>query len=172
MSLPVEIERKFLVCSDAWQALVESRRRIRQGYLSQPGGTTVRVRRKEDTATLTIKGPADGLSRVELEYPIPVDHAEYLLTEVCDRPPVEKLRHRIWAQDTLWVVDVFLGANEGLITAEVELLHAEQRVSLPRWLGREITADPRFHNSSLYREPFSEWHRLPGLIRCYQGVAT
>lgn len=157
MSLPVEIERKFMVCGDAWQALVETRRRIRQGYLSQAGGTTVRVRRKDDTATLTIKGPPDGLSRVELEYPIPIDHAEYLLTDVCDRPPVEKLRHRIWAHDTLWVVDVFLGANEGLVTAEVELRHPDEKVSLPRWLGREITGDRRFHNSSLYRTPFREW---------------
>lgn len=157
MSLPVEIERKFLVCGDGWQALVESRRFIRQGYLSQPGGTTVRVRRKDDTATLTVKGPADGLARVELNYPIPVEHAEYLLTTICTRPPVEKLRHRLWVHDILWVVDVFQGANQGLVTAEVELTHAEQKVSLPRWLGSEITGDSRFRNSSLYHLPYGDW---------------
>ncbi len=157
MSLPVEIERKFLVCGDGWQALSESRRFIRQGYLSQPGGTTIRVRRKDDSATLTIKGPADGGARVELEYLIPVEHAEYLLTEACQRPPVEKLRHKIWVHGQLWVVDVYQGANSGLLTAEVELVHAEQKVSLPRWLGREVTDDPRFRNSSLYHLPYGEW---------------
>lgn len=157
MSLPVEIERKFLVCGDGWQALVDSRRFIRQGYLSQPGGTTVRVRRKDDLATLTIKGPADGMTRVELEYAIPAEHAEYLLTQVCPRPAVEKLRHKLRLRDTLWVVDVFQGANRGLITAEVELAHAEQKVSLPRWIGREVTADSRYRNSSLYYLPYGEW---------------
>lgn len=157
MSLPVEIERKFLVRDDGWQALAETSRSIRQGYLSQPGGTTVRVRRKDDGATLTVKGPHQGLARVELEYPIPVDHADYLLTQVCPRPPVEKRRHKLRVNGQLWVVDVFHGANRGLVIAEVELTHAEQRVSLPRWLDREVTDDPRFRNSSLYYRPYGEW---------------
>lgn len=157
MPLPVEIERRFLVRGDGWRALVESRHVIRQGYLSQPGGATIRVRRKDAGATLAIKGPPEGMARVELEYPIPVEHAEYLLTTVCQRPPVEKVRHKLWLYDHSWVVDVYGGANAGLITAEIELARSDQKVSLPRWLGDEVTDDPRFRNSSLYLRPFTTW---------------
>lgn len=158
MALPVEIERKFLVRDAGWQAAATDSGRIRQGYLNQAGGTTVRVRRCEVAATLAIKSFRDALARIELEYEIPTDHADYLLQSVCDRIPVEKIRHRVVGDGgSMWVVDVYLGANEGLITAEIELERASDSFILPDWIGPEVTNDPRYSNSRLFRYPFSEW---------------
>lgn len=157
MSLPLEIERKFLVRNAGWQAAVTDSGHIRQGYLNQPGGTTVRVRRCDIAATLAIKTFRDALARVELEYDIPTDHADYLLRSVCDRAPVEKVRYRVADGGSMWVVDVYQGANEGLVTAEIELERPNDSFILPDWIGPEVTNDPRYSNSRLFRYPYAEW---------------
>jgi adenylate cyclase len=46
-----------------------------------------------------------------------------------------------------------------LITAEVELKDEQQAVSLPGWIGTELTGDPRYYNSSLVAHPFTTWSR-------------
>lgn len=59
MSAPknVEIERKFLIKSDAWRQLkVESSEDLRQGFLSTDPERTVRVRVRAGKGYLTIKG--------------------------------------------------------------------------------------------------------------------
>lgn len=157
MTLPIEIERKFLVRTGDWQAGVVEFGRIRQGYLNQAGGTTVRVRRCDQTATLAIKTFRDALARIELEYDIPTDHADYLLRAVCDRAPVEKIRHQVVEYGVTWVVDVYHGANDGLITAEIELARPDDSFILPDWIGPEVTNDPRYSNSRLFRYPYAEW---------------
>ena len=65
----VEIERKFLVKSEAWRGLAEGVR-FRQGYL-QTHPCTVRVRTEGERGVLTIKGQTRGFSREEFEYEIP-----------------------------------------------------------------------------------------------------
>lgn len=161
MTIPVEIERKFLVRGDEWRNAAEPPKRIRQGYLTPGSGPTVRVRRRDGSATLTIKGRSLGVGRAELEYEIPTHHADYLLSWCCDHPPVEKLRHRVPYGGRHWVVDVFLGDNQGLVLAEIELDRPDQEVALPIWLGDEVTDDPRYRNSQLYRAPFRHWGRPP-----------
>lgn len=161
MSLPIEIERKFLVRGAGWLAEASAKCFIRQGYLNQPGGATIRVRRGEAQASLAIKSFRNALSRVELEYDIPIEHADYLLDSVCDRVPVAKVRHMVVVAGAEWVVDVYEGANQGLVTAEIELVAADQPVALPDWIGPEVTADPRFSNSRLYRYPYAEWRVRP-----------
>jgi len=151
----VEIERKFLVTSLAWKTLAQPLA-YRQGYLCREPGRTVRVRVAGDQGFLTIKGPTRGASRPEFEYPIPADEAHQLMA-LCDGPVVEKLRYRIPFADLVWEVDEFLGANQGLVVAEVELPAEDTPVTLPPWVGLEVTDDPRYANSRLAHLPYTQW---------------
>lgn len=128
----------------------------RQGYLCREKGRTVRVRIAGPKAYITIKGPAEGYSRAEFEYPIPTEDAEQLFA-LCDGPLVEKRRHRVPFDGLVWEVDEFHGENSGLIVAEVELQSPDQEVPLPPWVGAEVTGDRRYDNSSLSVRPFSGW---------------
>ena len=169
--MAVEIERKFLVISDAWRAgppgVV-----MRQGYLTAGGGAgaTVRVRLigsgDSVCGRITIKGPASratagpGLGgapvRDEFEYEIPGVDADHMLRTLCDGRLVEKVRSERMYGGMTWEVDEFSGANAGLVRAEVELERADQRVDLPPWVGREVTDDPRYANSSLAVRPITD----------------
>ncbi|MBI5162819.1 MAG: CYTH domain-containing protein [Magnetospirillum sp.] len=162
--MPREFERRFLVRSGVWQAAAAARAEIEQGYLSRAGDTTVRVRRIDAAATLAVKVRDAAPGRVELEYPIPVEHAEFLLSAVCERPPIRKIRHTVPYCGQLWSVDVFEGVNHGLVLAEIELADPGAAMVRPFWLGDEITDDPRFRNSSLFRRPFGEWGRAVSLV--------
>lgn len=151
-----EIERKFLVQDDRWKSLGTGVL-YRQGYLSSGGGRTVRVRVAGETGFLTIKGKTVGISRLEFEYEIPVDDAQHMLDELCRKPIIEKHRTTIEHGGLVWEVDEFLGVNEGLVVAEVELEHADQSVNLPDWIGEEVSGDPRYFNSNLVKTPYSVW---------------
>lgn len=151
-----EIERKFLIADDSWRELATGRY-YRQGYIPTQGKQTVRVRIIGDQGYLTLKGPAQGISRSEFEYAIPLADAQAILEELCQRPTIEKHRYRIPVGDVVWEVDEFLGENQGLILAEVELSHAEQAIELPSWIGQEVTDDARYYNSNLVRNPYKDW---------------
>lgn len=153
-----EIERKFLVTSDAWRALGEVVF-MRQGYIVAEPLRTVRVRVAGDRGWLTVKGISIGASRLEFEYPIPVKDAVDMLDGFCDQPLMEKRRTRIPIGEVTWEVDEFLGDNAGLVVAEVELKHADQQITLPAWIGAEVTGDPRYYNSHLLAHPFNRWSR-------------
>jgi adenylate cyclase len=152
----IEIERKFLLRSDAWRAGVESARRLSQGYLCSDPAKSVRVRIAGDDATITVKGSREGISRLELQYTIPVDEAERML-ELCGRPLIDKTRHIVRANGMKWEIDVFHGENEGLVVAEVELESEDQAIDLPEWVGEEVSLDHRYYNSCLARQPYSSW---------------
>jgi len=152
--MPSEIERKFLVKGNGWsqgQGI-----HIRQGYLNRDKERTVRVRLAGEEAFLTVKGINIGATRAEYEYPIPVSHAEELL-KICDGPVLEKNRYVVDHNGLIWEVDEFLGENEGLIVAEVELKREDQSFDRPEWVGQEVTDDPRYFNSNLCAHPFSKW---------------
>lgn len=152
----VEIERKFLPCSDGWRSLGQPVL-LRQGYLSLDPARVVRVRIEGDLGWLTIKGPSVGARRGEWEYPIPVQDAAELLDSLCQQPIIEKYRHRIVFDTMVWEVDEFLGANAGLVVAEIELRSEDQAFAKPDWVGLEVTGDARYYNSSLISHPFSSW---------------
>jgi adenylate cyclase len=151
----VEIERKFLVVPSLWKATA-SPTVFRQGYLSQARGRTVRVRRAGDAAFLTIKGESAGLVRPEFEYPIPLADVDALLA-MCSGPLIEKRRHLVDHEGHTWEVDEFLGANAGLVVAEIELDSPDEAFARPAWVGEEVTHDPRYLNSNLVDRPFSTW---------------
>lgn len=155
-----EIERKFLVAGDEWRHEA-SGRHIRQGYLSLDEHRSVRVRLAGDRAWLTVKGALEGRSRVEFEYPIPPADARQLLDTLCLAPLIEKTRYLVHFADRDWEVDVFHGANEGLVLAELELEHAEATFAAPPWLGKEVTDDPRYYNACLVMNPYRSWPDRP-----------
>lgn len=151
----VEIERKFLIHSDLWKP-VGNGVEIRQGYLSVHPERVVRVRIAGEKAYITVKGKATGLVRPEFEYEIPKKDAEILI-EMCLDFPVEKIRFKEKIDGLIWEIDVFKGANTGLIIAEVELTSEDQKVYLPDWIAEEVSNDFRYFNSWLSENPFTKW---------------
>lgn len=152
--MAVEIERKFLVTGEAWRQ--PDARRISQGYLNRDKQRTVRVRIAGDAAFLTIKGPTQGATRSEFEYPVPLADAQALLA-MCDGPLIDKYRHHVHVGGMLWEVDEFLGDNAGLVVAEIELASEDQVFERPAWLGEEVSHDARYFNSNLAKLPFKNW---------------
>lgn len=152
----VEIERKFLITGDGWRQPPERQTRFSQGYLSRDPARTVRVRLAGDKAFLTIKGATQGATRAEFEYEIPVPDAQALL-DLSDGPVVEKIRHLCLHEGMTWEVDEFLGANAGLLVAEIELASEGQDFARPQWLGEEVTGDARYVNANLAVKPFTSW---------------
>jgi adenylate cyclase len=106
---------------------------------------------------LTIKGRTVGATRAEWEYPIPMEDAHAFLDSLCEKPLIEKRRHRIPYAGMVWEVDEFLGENAGLVVAEIELESEHQEFSRPEWIGEEVTQDPRYFNANLLRHPYTKW---------------
>ena len=153
--MATEIERKFLLRDTGFLQGLPGER-ICQGYLSDAVDATVRVRLVGNQGFLTIKGRSHGISRSEFEYPIPATDAEQLLA-MCGASRIDKTRYRIPHGGHLWEVDVFSGANEGLVVAEIELASEAGVFARPDWLGEEVSHDSRYFNSQLSRQPFSGW---------------
>ena len=153
-----EIERKFLVTGCGWRPGARGVP-YRQGYLSAgaDAGCTVRARIAGEFAWLTIKGPAAEGARDEYEYPIPVADAEEMLERLCAGGRIEKFRYLVPYAGRTWEVDEFTGENAPLVVAEVELDRIDAEVSLPPWVGLEVTYDPRYTNAALARLPYTRW---------------
>jgi CYTH domain-containing protein len=147
----VEIERKFLV-RERPPGLERSRpTRIEQGYLAiADDGTEVRIRRRDGTAVLTVKG---GIGRTRAEEEIEIEAERFArLWPLTQGRRIEKTRHLIPAGAGLTIeLDVYSGALTGLIVAEVEFGSEEEADAFEplEWLGSEVTDDARFKNQSL-----------------------
>jgi adenylate cyclase len=152
-----EIERKFLLSDSTWRDQVVESRRMRQGYLVSDEHSSVRLRVVGEQAHLNIKSGTLGVSRLEYEYPLPLQDAEEMLDRLCSGPLVEKIRHIVPGDGVEWEIDEFLGENAGLVVAEVELEDESQQFNRPEWLGKEVSMDPRYYNSCLSRTPYSSW---------------
>ena len=143
----LEIERKFLVNDSLWR-WPDNGVLYRQGYIYTQNGNTVRVRIAGNQGYLTLKGKTKGNVRSEFEYEIPFNEATEMLDILCDRPLIEKIRYKVKIDELTWEVDNFLGENQGLILAEVELEKENQ----------EVTDDGRYYNSNLAKNPYSQWY--------------
>ncbi|MGE5715525.1 MAG: CYTH domain-containing protein [Acidobacteriota bacterium] len=150
-----EIERKFLV-TRAWTPR-DGGTFYKQGYLNSQKERVVRVRIAGTKAMLTIKGPVKGVTRSEFEYPLPVQDAQALLDHICERPLIEKHRHKEVHGGKTWEIDVFHGENEGLVLAELELESEDETFEKPAWAGAEVSSDPRYFNSNLLKNPYRSW---------------
>ena len=151
----MEIEHKFLV-SGPYKHLATDISHIVQGYLSDDPERTVRIRIRDDQATLTIKGgsSSDGLSRYEWEQPIPLNQARQLLA-LCLPGTIDKHRYIVPDEGRRWEVDEFHGHLEGLTLAELEVPSADTKFAIPPFLGPEVTGNPRYYNSQLRKRPAS-----------------
>ena len=161
----IEIERKFLVTSNAWRSAADKVVPMAQGYLNDLAmvdsgamQASVRVRIEGDAAFLNIKSREAGPSRQEFDYEIPVADARALLA-LCVGGIVEKRRHYVERAGHPWEIDEFLGENAGLVVAEIELDHADEAFERPDWLGSEVTDDPRYYNLALASHPYTRWAR-------------
>ncbi|RAJ25783.1 CYTH domain-containing protein [Gelidibacter algens] len=158
MSDLIEIERKFLVVSDAFKSEAFKQTRIVQAFLNSDKNRTVRVRIKGEQGFLTIKGKSseDGISRFEWEKEISKSEAEALLN-LCEDGMIDKIRYEVKSGAHVFEVDEFLGSNDGLIVAEVELKHVSENFKKPKWLGEEVTGQLKYFNSHLVKNPFKNW---------------
>ena len=156
--MAIEIERKFLVNDESYKEMAFKSDRIAQGYICRQGGNSTRVRVRGDKGYLTIKGPSidGGLSRFEWEKEIPASEA-WELMKLCPTPIIDKTRYLVEFEDHGFEVDEFYGDNEGLVVAEVELSAIDEDFKKPPFLGKEVTGDGKYYNSSLSRFPYKCW---------------
>ncbi|MGD1990861.1 MAG: CYTH domain-containing protein [Chromatiales bacterium] len=155
--MATEIERKFLTRNNGWRSHATRSIRMRQGYLSEGYERSIRVRTENDRAFINIKSSEDGIHRLEYEYEIPLKDAAEILERIAIRPLIEKRRYIVEHDGFEWEIDVFEGENEGLVIAEVEIPTIDSRLSLPDWVGREVSDDLRYYNVSLQKKPYSTW---------------
>jgi CYTH domain-containing protein len=152
-----EIEKKYLVKNSDYKEN-SSVTYIQQGYISTQKERVVRVRIKDDKGYITIKGENNGAIRLEYEYTIPLSEAKEMIETLCQKPIIEKYRYSYKAADGhTWEIDEFLGDNEGLVVAEIELLDENEVFTLPEWIGEDVTSDIRYYNSNLMINPYKNW---------------
>ncbi|NII10402.1 CYTH domain-containing protein [Oleiagrimonas sp. C23AA] len=159
----IEIERKFLLAGDGWRDHVERSQHMAQGYLVDAAAigagharSSVRVRLAGDQAWLNIKSATAGIERQEFEYAIAHADGRYMLETLCNGV-IEKMRHFVRVEGTLFELDVFEGSNAGLAVAEVELPSVDAPFPHPDWLGREVSQLSRYYNHQLIAYPYSQW---------------
>ena len=152
----VEIERKFLVTGEEWRNHASRSVVYRQAYLGRDGGVSVRVRVAGDHANLNLKSATLGIARVEFEYEIPLEDAATLL-RLATGNAIEKTRYFVDHAGHTWEVDVFEGANAGLVLAEIELDDIEEQFAIPPWIGAEVSDDSRYYNVYLAEHPYCDW---------------
>jgi CYTH domain-containing protein len=154
----IEIERKYLVNSKDYRSLAFSKSHIVQGFLNSHPDRVVRIRIADDKAFLTVKGRSNsaGTTRFEWEKEIPTPEAKLLL-ELCEKEILEKIRYFVRTGTHIIEVDEFLGSNQGLVIAEIEIEKEEDNIEVPSWVGLEVTGDIKYYNSQLSKSPFKEW---------------
>lgn len=175
MNENVEIERRFLIDGrkeKPWQG--GKHIEIQQYYLSEvthENGiiawrgksliedlrdfteiATWRIRSLVDAtgfkAVLTAKGKRIGASATEYEWELSSQSFEHL--NLKGLPTVIKTRYLWTGEDgLLWEVDEFEGSLSGLIIAEVELEREDQIVTIPNWVGLELTHLRGWSNAAL-----------------------
>ncbi|SDP79829.1 CYTH domain-containing protein [Mucilaginibacter sp. OK268] len=156
--MAIEIERKFLVDHEQWRILNKPEgKHYRQGYILSDDIKTIRVRVTDEHGYITIKGKTKGISRLEYEYTIPVNEGVELLNNFAVSE-LEKIRYCISYEGKVWEVDDFLGENQGLLVAEIELEDEAETFKLPQWITVEVTGDKKYYNSALSIEPFNTWN--------------
>lgn len=152
MEKNTEIERKFLVKSNAFIAQATTSYEIMQGYLCKDPEKTIRVRIRDARAFLTIKSSLlrDGIAKFEWEKEIDLADAKELM-KICLPGAISKTRYIIKAKedDLKWEVDVFHGRLEGRVLAEIELSDEHEAFERPDWLGEEVTGQPQYYNANM-----------------------
>jgi len=158
--MALEIERKFLITSHTFKKESYKKIYIKQGFLNSDKERTVRIRIADEKAFITVKGKSNinGTSRYEWEKEIPVKDAQEML-HLCEKTVIEKNRFLVKSARHIFEIDEFMGANKGLVIAEVELQNENEHFESPPWLGLEVTGRVAYYNSNLSKHPFSNWEK-------------
>jgi adenylate cyclase len=146
--MAAEIERRFLVADPRRAVGDASGEEIAQGYVAIDEETQVRVRRRGDHHTLTVKR-GSGESRFEEE--IELDGDQFAsLWPLTEGRRVVKCRYLLGDRRRI-ELDVFAEALEGLAIAEVEFGSTEQADEFepPGWFGPEVTGQGEYANVNL-----------------------
>jgi len=144
----MEIERKWVL--EAEPDGLGPGSRIEQGYLAiDPAGAEVRLRRKGGKTLITVK-TGSGMVRGEEEWALEPELFERLWA-LTEGRRVVKTRHEVPLGALTAEVDVYEGALDGLLTAEVEFPDESTARAFvaPEWLGRDVTDDSRYGNRVL-----------------------
>ena len=153
-----EIERKFLLKDDkASLKGIKSWEMIEQGYLKMHS-PVVRIRTYGKTGYITIKynRSESGLGVDEYEYKIPLVEALQMLS-IC-KGRIKKCRYLYTAEDGhVWELDEFYLDNDGLVVAEIELESEDEKFTIPDFIGKEVTGDPKYFNNNLIETPYKDW---------------
>ncbi len=152
-----EIERKFLVASDAWREQVFHTIHIQQAYLCNTDKASLRVRIANDKGYFSSKSMTRDIRRHEFEYEIPLADADFMIQHMCQGSAIKKDRNLVRVDQHVWEIDEFYGDNDGLIVAEIELGHESETFTQPLWLGREVSSDARYFNMALVENPHKNW---------------
>lgn len=156
--MPHERERKFLIKDDTFKDIYSHKVVIIQGFLSTVPERTVRIRISGNKGFLTIKGIGNdsGVSRYEWEKEIDIQDAQDLL-KICEPGKIEKTRYFVKSGSHTFEIDEFLGENNGLVIAEIELSSEYEKFEKPVWLGEEVTGILKYYNAMLAKNPFKNW---------------
>lgn len=156
--MSLEIERKFLVKNEDFKTDAYQKKLLKQGYLNSDKNRTVRVRIADDKGFITLKGKSNstGTTRFEWEKEIDLLEAEQLLL-LCEPSVIDKTRFYVKSENHIFEVDEFYSDNQGLIVAEIELNSENEQFKKPSWLGKEVTGNIKYYNSSLSKNPFKNW---------------
>lgn len=124
-------------------------REISQGYIQADELSEIRLRRRGDQLTCTLK-TGKGLARHEQEIelgPILFDR----LWPLTEGRRLNKVRYEMGEGGLVWEVDVFERELLGLKVVEVEFASEQDAASfsVPDWFGREVTQDERYKNKNL-----------------------
>jgi len=164
--MATEIERKFLVsCPDKVTQSWRPHRDIVQCYTTAADDACSRIRASSITTrgitihsfTTTHKIRKTDMTRTELEH----DVSMYIALQQFRQSPnplIYKTRYLVPYNDSLqWEIDVFHADNHGLIVAEIELPHESYQLTIPSWIGDEVTNDMKYTNVQLSGNPFCNW---------------
>ncbi len=147
----MEIERKFLIKELPAELETYPHCQIVQGYLCTD--PVVRIRKEGESYTLTYKGRGL-MAREEVNLPLTEEAYRHLMKKA-DGRIIEKERYRIPYQSYTIELDCFsdvcIGEEKPLVMAEVEFPSLEEAkiFSPPDWFGKDVTEDPRYHNSRM-----------------------
>ncbi len=156
--MAIEIERRFLADISVLGVL-ENGVEIIQGYVLTKNRVAVRARIMGDNAFVTFKGDKTGFTRLEFEYPIPLEDAKQIISNFCSGKAIEKTRFYKNYEEHTWDIDLFKGDNDGLVIAEVEVKTEDEVVQLPKWVTKEITGDKKYNNFNLVSNPYTSWDK-------------
>lgn len=140
-----EIERKYLVTDQSYKELADRKEEIIQTYISAAIDSTVRLRIISDKAYLTVKTRNLDVVRNEWEYEIPLSDAEEMMRECARTHVLKKTRWFVGP----WMIDEYHEHLAGLTVAEIELDSPHAEVPKASFIGKEVSDDPRYFNSTL-----------------------